>query len=382
VFKLGVIINPCAGLGGSVGLKGSDGTATQEEARARGAEARAMKRMQRTLHTLIDLRESIQIYCFAGDMGENSARELGFNHSVIGHQAQQQTSATDTCTAAKQLHQIGVDLLLFAGGDGTARNIADAVRLEQVVLGVPSGVKMHSGVFAISPEAAGQIVRALITHQLVPLAERDVKDIDEEAFRQGQVRTRWYASLRVPEAQHFLQRAKNSGVQANELAQRDLAHGLIEQLEDGVLYIVGPGSTTQIFLQELGVEGSLLGVDLLQNRTLFGCDLSAGEIFSAIEDHLGPIKIIITAIGGQGLVIGRGNQQLTPEILRRVGKQNICIIATPEKLLALAGRPLLVDSNDAELDQMFSGFIPVVTGYRETVLYPIGLDPESTVSSP
>src|SRR5690606_35025858 len=138
----------------------------------------------------------LHIYCYSGDMGEHSVRALGFSYSVIGAPLHQQTSAEDTENAARTLRDLGVDLLLFAGGDGTARNIADAIGLTQIVLGVPSGVKMHSGVYAITPEAAGQIVLLLLKHELITLAECDVKDIDEEAFRQGQVRARWYASLR------------------------------------------------------------------------------------------------------------------------------------------------------------------------------------------
>lgn len=374
MFKLGLIINPFAGLGGSVGLKGSDGSETLSEALARGAEARAMQRMQRALQPLVAHASDIHIYCFGGDMGEHTAQALGFSHTVIGQPAQAQTSAQDTQDAARAMLELGVDLLLFAGGDGTARNIADAVGLNQVVLGVPSGVKMHSGVYAISPEAAGQIVLRLLANGLVALVEQDVKDIDEVAFRQGLVRARWYASLRVPEAPQFLQQVKNSGAQVDELAQRDLAAQLIEQLDDETLYIVGPGSTTHVFLQELGEEGSLLGVDLLLQRRLIARDLSAREILSAVEQYVGKVNIVITAIGGQGHIIGRGNQQLTPAILRLVGKQNIHIIATREKILALQGRPLLVDSNDPELDQLFSGYMPVITGYRETLLYPVGID--------
>lgn len=373
MFKLGVIINPVAGLGGSAGLKGSDGSAIQAEARARGAEARAPERMRQALQALQPWKGNFHIYCISGEMGEATLQTLEFPYTVVGHPAAAQTTPTDTYAAAQALQRLGVDLLLFAGGDGTARNIADAVGHEQVVLGVPSGVKMHSAVYAISPEAAGQVVGALLDHQLVPLAERDVRDIDEVAFRSGQVKTRWYATMKVPEAPHFLQQAKNSGVQEDELAQQDLAHELIDQLEDDTLYIVGPGSTTWVFLQELKVGGSLLGVDLLLNREVFASDVSARDIAAALEQHAGPVKIVITVIGGQGHIIGRGNQQLTPDILRKVGKHNILIIATNEKIRALGRRPLLVDSNDPELDQMFTGYMPVITGYRETILYPVGI---------
>jgi len=372
VFKLGLIINPYAGLGGSVGLKGSDGDAIRTEALARGAEPRALARMERALQVIANFREQVEVFCFAGDMGELSARAAGFTTHIIGVAQQQPSSAQDTCAAATALMQQNVDLILFAGGDGTARLIADVVGTSQPVLGVPCGVKMHSGVYANSPEAAGEILKQLLTGTLVNIVERDVKDIDEDAFRSGQVRARFYGTLLVPEDSQFLQQVKNAGTERDELAQLDVAQEMIEQLHSDTLYLVGPGSTTHLFLQELGVDGSLLGVDLLLNNKLIAVDVSAAQISAELDRFTGPVKMIITAIGGQGHILGRGNQQFTPAILRRIGKDNIHIIAARGKILALNGRPLLVDTNDPELDTAFVGYRPVITGYRETIMYPVG----------
>lgn len=376
MFKLGLIINPYAGLGGSVGLKGSDGDEIRTEALARGAEPRAVQRVERALHAISHLHEKIEIFCFAGEMGETGARAAGFTTHVIGAAQQQPSSAIDTCAAASALVQQHVDLILFAGGDGTARLIADVIGTSQPVLGVPCGVKMHSGVYANSPEAAGEILKQLLTGSLVNIAERDVKDIDEDAFRNGQVRARFYGTLLVPEDSQFLQQVKNAGTERDELAQLDVAQGMIEQLQPDTLYLVGPGSTTHLFLQELGIDGSLLGVDLLLNNELLATDLSAAQIADQLDKFSGPVKMIITAIGGQGHILGRGNQQFTPDILRRVGKENIHIIAARGKILALNGRPLLVDTNDPELDVAFGGYRPVITGYRETIMYPVGYSAE------
>ncbi len=376
MFKLGLIINPYAGLGGSVGLKGSDGDAIRIEALARGAEPRALQRMQRALQIISHLPEKIEVFCFAGDMGETSARASGFTTRVIGAAQQQPSSAQDTCAAATALLQQKVDLILFAGGDGTARLIADVIGTSQPVLGVPCGVKMHSGVYANSPEAAGEILKQLLTGSLVNIVERDVKDIDEDAFRNGQVRARFYGTLLVPEDSQFLQQVKNAGTERDELAQLDVAQEMIEQLQPDTLYLVGPGSTTHLFLQELGVDGSLLGVDVLLNNELIATDVSAAQICTQLDHFSGPVKMIITAIGGQGHILGRGNQQFTPDILRRVGKENIHIIAARGKILALNGRPLLVDTNDPELDVAFGGYRSVITGYRETIMYPVGYSAE------
>jgi predicted polyphosphate/ATP-dependent NAD kinase len=372
VFKLGIIVNSYAGLGGSVGLKGSDGEHVQREALARGAEPRAQMRMSRALSVIASMRDQFRIYCFAGDMGEAVAVAQGFATKVIGQAANEPTQPEDTCAAARALMDTGVDLIVFAGGDGTARLIADVVGTRQPVLGVPSGVKMHSGVYANAPEAAGEILKQLLNKQLVNIVERDVKDIDEDAFRQGQVRARFYGTLLVPEDSQFLQQVKNAGTERDELAQLDVAQEMIEQLQDDTLYIVGPGSTTQVFLQQLGLEGTLLGVDLLLNRNLVARDLGAQQIREYLQKHIGRVKIIITAIGGQGHILGRGNQQLAPDILRQVGKENIQVIAARGKILALEGRPLLVDTNDPQLDAEFSGYRQVIVGYRETIMYPVG----------
>ncbi|WP_111640437.1 ATP-NAD kinase family protein [Marinimicrobium alkaliphilum] len=373
MFILGVLVNPCAGLGGSVGLKGSDGPETRAEALARGAEARAPERMRRALAVLTEQRRAIRVLTYAGAMGEDSARAAGFEPEVIGAPGDlRETQPEDTRTAAAALCDQGVDLLLFAGGDGTARDIADAVGTRQPVLGVPSGVKMHSGVYTHTPEAAGEVIKLLLAGQLVPIAERDVRDIDEEAFREGQVRARHYASLMAPEEPQFVQHTKNAGAEVDELTQLDAAAELIEQLDDETLYIVGPGSTTQVFMRELGQEGSLLGVDLLHQQALIARDVTAQAIRDAMDEHVGPVKIIVTAIGGQGHIIGRGNQQLAPDILVRVGRENLMVLATREKILALDGRPLLIDSNDPQLDKAWRGFLPVITGYHERVLYPVG----------
>jgi predicted polyphosphate/ATP-dependent NAD kinase len=375
-FKLGLIINPYAGIGGSVGLKGSDGDDIRAQALALGAEPRALARVERCLALLKEFTADIHIYCFAGDMGETSAKTCGFHYTLIGHPQTTPSNASDTLAATKALITESVDIILFAGGDGTARNIADALQQagkdQQVVLGVPSGVKMHSGVYAITPEAAGEILLCLLKKQLVNVQACDVRDIDEAAFREGKVKTRMYASMYAPLLPQFLQQVKNSGAAQDELVKLDIANYLIDNLLDDTLYIVGPGSTTQVFLEQLGVAGSLLGVDVILNRELIAADVSAQQLRDLMAHHVADVHLIITAIGGQGHIIGRGNQQLAVDILRAIPRQNIHIIATKEKILSLQNRPLLVDSNDPDFDQSFSGYQSVLVGYDEFILYPIG----------
>jgi predicted polyphosphate/ATP-dependent NAD kinase len=375
-FKLGLIINPYAGIGGSVGLKGSDGDDIRAQALALGAEPRALARVERCLVMLKEFVADIHIYCFAGDMGETSTKACGFNYTLTGRPQTNPSNASDTLAATKALISESVDIILFAGGDGTARNIADALQQagkeQQVVLGVPSGVKMHSGVYAITPEAAGEILLCLLKKQLVNVQACDVRDIDEAAFREGKVKTRMYASMYAPLLPQFLQQVKNSGAAQDELVKLDIANYLIDNLLDDTLYILGPGSTTKVFLEQLGVAGSLLGVDVILNRELVAADVSAQQLRDLMAHHGSDVHLIITAIGGQGHIIGRGNQQLAVDILRAISRQNIHIIATKEKILSLQNRPLLVDSNDPDFDQSFSGYQSVLVGYDEFILYPIG----------
>lgn len=382
MFKLGLIINPYAGIGGSLGLKGSDGDLIRDQALAAGAELRAPERMMRALQQVQSYQAQIQVYGFAGDMGQTIAEQLGFSFTCLGAAHHEPTQPEDTCAAAQALMAQDIDLMLFAGGDGTARLIADAVGTAVPALGVPAGVKMHSGVYAVVPEAAGEILKQIISGQLVTIAERDVKDIDEEAFRQGQVRARYYGSLLVPEDSQLLQQVKNAGHERNELMQLEAAQELLEQLDQETLYLVGPGSTTQVFLQELGLTGTLLGVDALLDGELIAADLNAQAINQLISAYAGPKKIIVTAIGGQGHIFGRGNQQFTAAIIKAIGRENIILIAARGKILSLNSRPLLVDTNDPELDAELSGYWPVITGYHQTILYPVGLYSDGLNTAP
>ncbi|WP_288129401.1 ATP-NAD kinase family protein [Microbulbifer sp.] len=380
--KLGLIINPWAGIGGPAGLKGSDGSDTVEQALAAGIEPRSHKRVAVALTALKPFAEQLQILTFAGDMGEYLARELGFTVTVVGKAAGARSTPKDSEQAAQAIRAAGADLIVFGGGDGTARNMVNALGDAFPVLGIPAGVKMHSACFAISPKAGGQVLTRLMSGELVDLHQREVRDIDEKSFREGRVSTRYYGELLVPEEGHFLQAVKNAGREVEALAVADIAADIVEEmaeLDPETLYVFGPGSTTLAVLEELGAEGTLLGVDLWRGDKLLAKDVNALQVQQAIEDHRSqnkeaPVKIILTAIGGQGHLIGRGNQQLSPKVLQLVGRDHLLVVATKTKITELGGRPLLIDSGDAELDERWSGFIRVVTGYRDEILYPLSGD--------
>jgi len=373
MFKLGLIVNPVAGLGGPAGLKGSDGIDTQKLARAKGVLGRAPMRAQRALELIAPMKSQLELYCLPGEMGADEASAAGFTPKLIdGYLLKTgKTSAADTTRAALALAELGVDLIIFAGGDGTARNIYDAIGTRQAVLGIPAGVKMHSGVYATSPAAAGEVVKLLLSRELVNIAAREVRDIDENAFRMGLVKAKYYGELMVPEAGHFVQNVKNGGREVESLVVDDIAAEIIENMEPETLYVIAPGSTTAAVMEQLKLPNSLLGVDVILGNALLASDIDAPELEALVDAHSGPVVIIMTAIGGQGHIIGRGNQQISPAVIRRAGIENLQIIASKSKILALEGRPLLVDSNDPELDRELCGYHRVITGYRDMIMYPI-----------
>ncbi len=368
-FRLGLIINPYAGLGGSVALKGSDGAEVAAQALALGAQPRAESRTRIALELLQGM--DVCIKTWGGAMGESIARELGFATEVLGVPVSEPSTARDTMEAARTLKQAGVDLILFAGGDGTARNICEAVEDSIPVLGVPAGVKIHSGVYALTPQAAGELLVLLVRGELVSLANEEVRDLDEEAYRQGRVSARFFGEMCVPAEHHYIQHVKNASNREEEaLVLDEIAAGFVEQMEPDLYYLMGSGSTVAAIMDELGLENTLLGVDIIHDGELLASDCTAAELLALTEGK--STRIVITLIGGQGHIIGRGNQQLSPELLRRVGRENLFLVATRTKLNALEGRPLIVDSGDPELDQAFSGLAPVHTGYRDAVLYRVG----------
>ncbi|MGE6792879.1 ATP-NAD kinase family protein [Pseudomonas guineae] len=368
LFHIGLIINPLAGLGGPAGFKGSDGMAAQ--ALALGVEAKAARRTQTALEVLLPLRERLEFVTFPGVMGADLLAEMGFAHHVVGELDAGPSSAADTRQAVELLQNAGVALILFAGGDGTARDICAAVRDGQPVLGIPAGVKIQSGVYAITPRAAGELTARLVEGGLVRLSSGEVRDIDESALREGRVTARWYGELTVPQEGGYVQQVKQGGVESEELVLGDLADWLQDSWENDVRYVFGPGSTLHGLAQNLGLQATLLGVDVIENGHLLAADVTEAQLFELVDGH--PARLLVTAIGGQGHIIGRGNQQISPRVLRAIGLEHLRVIATKRKLATLEGRPLLVDSGDVQLDDAFPDAVRVWAGYKEELLYPVG----------
>ncbi|TGD75239.1 ATP-NAD kinase [Mangrovimicrobium sediminis] len=368
-LRIGLLINPLAGLGGSRALKGSDGAQVREIAAQADAEA-VTRAEQRALKALAMLpADGVEILAWGGVMGERACREAGLSCRVVGAAKAGLSDAADTRAAATALGAEQIDLLLFAGGDGTARDIYDAVGERLPVLGIPAGVKMHSGVFAVSPEAAGELLRQLVQGGLVGLQLHEVRDIDEEAFRHDVVKSRFYGDMLVPGEGRFLQHTKVGGRESEELVAAEIADWVVEQMDPRTCYLVGPGSTTAAIMERLGLPNTLLGVDAVRDGQLLASDADEATLLQLLASHDGPAQIIVTAIGGQGHIFGRGNQQFSPAVIRAVGVGRICIVAGKGKIAALEGRPLLVDTNDPALDRDLCGYREVVTGYEDRILY-------------
>jgi len=366
--RLGFLVNPIAGMGGAVGLKGTDGKEILEKAVDLGAKPVAPARAETFLSTLNAIWKDVMLISGTGLMGETEAQNSRFGCKVFGEK-REQTSNQDTIETAKQIVNEGVDLLVFCGGDGTARDVLNAVDKKVPVLGVPTGVKMHSAVFAVDPKAAARITARFLSGQL-PLWEAEVMDIDEEAFRQGRVSARLHGYVLTPYEPRLIQVAKIASpmTQSDLRNQAALAIYVIDKMEEDIVYVISAGTTTRTIGDLLDEKKTLLGVDIFKNKKIVARDVNEKQILEAIKGKT--VKVVVTPIGGQGFIFGRGNQQISPEVIRQVGKDNIIVIATENKMKNL--KALKVDTGDTDLDASFRGTITVITDYQVEKTVPIG----------
>lgn len=360
--RVGVVVNPIAGLGGRVGLKGTDGTDVVARALALGAEPRAGARMTETLAALRARHSGIEILAAAGDMGEASARAAGFEPIVATSVTAGRTGPDDTVAAMRAMRDRGVALVLFAGGDGTARDVMRDVGSDLAVLGVPAGVKMHSAVFAASPRAAAELAAAYLEGR-ADLAELEVMDLDEAAYRSGRVSARLFGYLRCPSRRDLVQGVKIGGVAGDEATLAGAAAEIARRFGQRTLLILGPGTTMRAVAGALGAAKTLLGIDLVLGGRVLKADAGEADIVAALGEAP-DARIVVAPIGGQGHVLGRGNQPLSPAVVRRVGLDNLVVVATPAKLASLHDQTLRVDTGDAALDRELAGWRHVVTGLR------------------
>ena len=369
--KIGFLVNPIAGMGGAVGLKGTDGDAF-EKAVGLGARPTSGERAKRAVQRLRD-NDLLMLTC-SGEMGEDVLKETGLLYDII-YDIHGKTSAADTREACKRFLEADVDLILFCGGDGTARDVYSVIGTDIPMLGIPAGVKMYSGVFAIDPVAAGDLLEDLLSHQnhsilsdgdlerpRIKIRDAEVVDIDENAYRNGTLKIEVFGYAKTPYKPTLVQGRKFVFYgEDEEVSKGEIGRFASEFMRDGSLYILGAGTTTKAVADALNLEKTLLGVDVIKEGRLIKSDANENGLLNILKDEKST-KIIVSPIGAQGFIFGRGNQQISSKVIRKVGIENVIVMATPYKLEQTPY--LFVDTGDADLDRSFSGHMSVVCGYR------------------
>ena len=347
---IGLVINPIAGMGGRVGLKGTDNL--YYEAKRRGAEKISTGRARKFLENLkIDERFLVP----SKEMGENVIKEFGFDYKVI-YNTPPRTTADDTKKVVKIFMDWRVDLIVFVGGDGTARDVASVVNSEIPVLGIPSGVKMYSAVFSLTPEIGAKIVEEFFNGNTM-LVDSEVMDIDEDAYRKNQLKIKLYSYMRVPHFRDYVQSSKSEYGGDAEGEKEEIGEFFRDNIAEDTLYILGAGTTTKKIGEILGVDKTLLGVDAYFNGKMLKRDLNEREILKLIDEYKN-VRIVITPIGSQGFIFGRGNLQISERVLKKLEKKDIIIVATPTKLRDL--KKLRIDLDNCN---HLRGYYKILCGY-------------------
>jgi predicted polyphosphate/ATP-dependent NAD kinase len=365
-LRVGLIVNPIAGMGGSVGLKGTDGYDTLQRAVSMGAVPLAQTRTVRALELFARSGQLCDWIAPRGEMGGDALTKAGINTEFFD--VAEHASARATREAARIFQEAHVDIIAFSGGDGTARDVGGVVGLSVPLLGIPCGVKMHSGVFAVTPEAAGRLLAELCRGADTRIGYRraEIMDIDEDALRRGQLNAHLYGYARVPHLKNLVQNAKATPPLADEAMLDALGREIAEEMRPGVTYLIGPGTTAKRPLDALGLQGALLGLDVVRDRRLIASDVSGEEALRLSGDR--PLAIIAGVTGGQGFVFGRGNQQIGPAAIARAWPENVTILASADKLARLPRPELIVDTGDSALDDKLRGYARVRTAPRRSVM--------------
>jgi predicted polyphosphate/ATP-dependent NAD kinase len=367
-MRLGLIVNPIAGMGGRLAFKGSDDAALVAAARERGASPSAPARATEALRPLAALGGGLEVLAYAGEMGEQAAADARLATTVLGR-TRPSTSAQDTRAAAVAMADSNVDLLLFAGGDGTAVDVLEAIGERIPVLGIPAGVKMHSAVFAVNPRSAGELAARLARDGMRSLRRAEVMDVDEALLRAGAVSARLHGFMNVPDARRHLQNAKARSLGSEALGQEEIAHHLIDNVLGDGTWLIGPGTTTGLIMGLLGLEKTLLGVDVIRAGQCLIADADEDALIELLAAQ--DAGIVVAPVGGHGFLFGRGNQQLSAAVIEQVGPERIVVVATEAKIARLAGAPLRVDTGDPAVDASLAGYTRITVGYNREIVYPV-----------
>ncbi|HDQ16183.1 MAG TPA: ATP-NAD kinase [Bacteroidetes bacterium] len=366
VVKIGFIVNPIAGMGGRVGLKGTDGVV--DKAIKLGAKPVAPKKAIETIKEFLSLnpQNDIKWYTCSGEMGAKQLRKAGLNDfEIVYNYKKSNTSSNDTKEACKRFLENKVDLIFFCGGDGTARDIFSVVKNKIPILGIPSGVKMHSGVFGINTKASAKMLHEFANKRLT-VGDAEIMDLDEERYRKGDWNIKLFGIAKGIVEPTYVQVGKSIFESVSEDAvKEELAEHIIDDMKENpdYLYLMGSGGTIDFIAKKIGVKNTLLGIDAVYQNKSIANDLNEKDILKLLEKYP-KVKVILSPIGSQGFILGRGNLQLSPEVVRKIGLDNIIVVSTPAKLLSTP--VICVDTGDKKLDHLFAEreFMMIVIGYR------------------
>lgn len=364
--NIGLVVNPIAGMGGKVGLKGTDGRDILEEARALGSQPEAGIKAVRALKKLHPLKDELTILVANGVMGEDVVKAAGLNYEVV-YESIAETNSNDTKVLCNIFEERAVDLIIFVSGDGTARDICQTIEGRIPVIGVPAGVKIYSSVFGNSPESAGQLAYEYLSGRPLALSEAEVIDLDEEGFRQDEVDINIYGYMTVPYDESNLQHTKSSTPQSDGAAQESIALSVIDSMDADSYYLMSSGTTISKIMSELMLDHTVLGIDIIRNKKLVAKDVNEQEILDILGDE--QAKLILTPMGGQGYILGRANQQLSARVLAHVDQKDITIVATSGKLRTIGARPFLIYTLDDETDERLTAYYRVITSYRQEAMH-------------
>ena len=365
--KIGFLVNPIAGMGGKVGLKGTDGVF--KEAVKLGAKPIAPGKAEETLNEYLNeysKNNNIRWFACSGIMGGNELKNVGIkNIEIIGDSSCENTSSGDTKETCKKLLEKNVDLILFCGGDGTARDVFEIVDNKIPILGIPSGVKMHSGVFGVNTSATAKMLHEFVNGRLT-IGDAEIMDLDEDLYRRGKWNIRLFGIAKGIVEPTYVQVGKScyESVSDDEIKD-ELTEHIVDEIERcaDYLFLFGSGGTIEYIARKMNLDNTLLGIDAVYDKKIVGKDLNEEGLLKLLDNY-SKTKVILSPIGAQGFILGRGNLQLSPKVIRRIGLDNIIVISTPSKLVST---PIIrVDTGDRELDHLFveKEFMMVVIGYR------------------
>jgi len=366
VTKIGFVVNPVAGMGGKVGLKGTDGVL--KEALNLGAEPVASGKAIETIKEFLSNypKDEIEWFTCSGEMGYDELKNAGVkNLEIVYEHSSKNTSSEDTRDACKKLLKKNVDLIVFCGGDGTARDVFEVVSNKIPLLGIPSGVKMHSGVFGINTSAVAKMLHEFVNKSLT-IGDAEIMDLDEERYRRGEWNIKLFGIAKGIVEPTYVQVGKScyESISDDEIKD-ELTEHIIDEIDQNseFLYLLGSGGTIDYIANKMNIKNTLLGIDAIYNNKLVGSDLNEKSILDLLEKYP-KTKVILSPIGAQGFILGRGNLQLSPKVVKKIGLDNIIVISTPSKL---ASTPVIrVDTGNKKLDSDFveKEFMMVVIGYR------------------